>query len=409
MIRPLVQNLGSIILALILALMVWIVAVNEENPPTDVTYPEAATIEVEGLSPGLILAEELNQTVTLKLVVAAAVIKELSRQDFRAVVDLSGLGPGESVVPVEVRCPGCAQKVIRIEEVDPAHVTVRLEEVTEKESEVVVNILDADNAAAPGYSARLPIVNPPTVTVSGPKSEVDQVTKVVANMFLGGAKETVQQTRSVVARSADGTALRRVKMSPATVEITIPVEPRSGYKEVSVIAVTSGRVDFGYWISNIAVNPSTVTLVGSPLAVQRVPGFVKTEPVEVEGAHGVITKTVGLVLPEGVAVEGQDGVEVVVDVSATVGGRTVQREPRVRGLANGLKAEVSPNRVDVILSGPLSELSGIGADDVIVILDLLGYDVGTYQVEPLVFTSDRLKAESIVPSALEVVISAATE
>jgi YbbR domain-containing protein len=403
------HNLGSIVLALVLALMVWIVAVNEQNPPTDVTFPDAAVIEVEGLSPGLALVGEINQTVTLELTAAVAEVEDLPLRDFRAVVDLSGLGPGEHRVPIEVQCSDCAGRVIRIEKVDPAEITVKLEEIAEKEIEVLVNILDSDRAAAPGYSARLPIVTPPTVVVSGPKSEVDQVTKVVANLFLGGAKETVHQTRSLIARTDDGIVLRGVRVSPPTVEVTIPIEPRSGYKEVSVIAVTEGRVDFGYWISNIAVNPSTVTLVGNPSVIQQLPGFVKTESVDVTGARRPITRTVGLVLPEGVSVEGRDTVDVFVDVSATVGGRTVQRPAIVRGLADGLQAEVSPMNVDVILSGPLSELGGMQPDDVMVILDLSDLGIGTHQVEPLVFTSDSLKAESVVPSTLEVVISAATE
>lgn len=409
MIRSVAQNLGSIILALVLALMVWIVAVNEQNPPTDASFPDAVAIEVEGLPAGLALADDINQKVSLKLKVTAAASEQLRSEDFRAVVDLNGLGPGEHLVPVQVKCPDCAQRVIWIEGFDPAEIRVTLEEVVEKKVEILVNILDADRAAAPGYSARPPIVTPPTVTVSGPKSEVDQVSKVVANMFLGGARETVQQTRSVIARSDDGTVLRRVKVSPQTVEITIPIEPRSGYKEVSVIAVTTGSVDFGYWISNIAVNPSTVTLVGDPSVMRQLPGFVETEPVDVSGARQTITRTVGLVLPDKVAVEGGGTVEVVVDVSATLGGRTIQRPAIVRGLGEGLQAEVSPSRVDVILSGPLSELSQIQADDVLVILDLSGLDVGTHQVEPLVFTSGSLKAESIVPSTLEVVISSAVE
>jgi YbbR domain-containing protein len=191
------------------------------------------------------------------------------------------------------------------------------------------------------------------------------------------------------------------------------VEQRFGYQDVSVRVRIKGEVASGYWISNIAVSPSTVTVVGNPSVLKELPGYVETLPVDVTNATANITERVALDLPQGVSVvqpesgEGQTigGVQVIIQISAVEGGQTVQRAVQFQGLAENLTAVARPAQVDVILSGPLPRLQSLTLQDVQVIANLYGLGVGTHQVKPTIVVPKSLQVESILPETIEVQIS----
>jgi hypothetical protein len=81
----------------------------------------------------------------------------------------------------------------------------------------------------------------------------------------------------------------------------------------------------------------------------------------------------------------------------------------LRGLAAGLAAVASPNSVDLLVLGPLPVLNSLTLGDVHVVLDLTGLAPGTYQIAPQVdILSNQVKAENVLPSQIEVVISPVT-
>jgi len=168
-----------------------------------------------------------------------------------------------------------------------------------------------------------------------------------------------------------------------------------------------GQVAPGYWISSITVEPSAVTLIGSPDALAELAGFVETNSVDVGEAEEQVTERVTLNLPAGVSLvpvgdSGGEGVQVTVEVAAAMGGRTLQRWVEVQGLAPGLQAQPSPEWVDVILSGPLSQLQALRPQQVRVMLDLFDLGAGTHKVQPTVIVPEGLKVASIVPDTIEV-------
>jgi YbbR domain-containing protein len=174
-----------------------------------------------------------------------------------------------------------------------------------------------------------------------------------------------------------------------------------------------GEVSPGYWISNITVDPSTVTVVGGPSALKNLPGFVETSPVDVTNATNNITERVALVLPQGVSVvqpesgggQSAPGVQVSIQVSTVEGGQTVEREVTFQGLDEALSAVARPSQVDVILSGPIPRLQALTLQDVQVIADLFGLGVGTHMVKPTIVVPETLRVKSVLPEAVEVQIT----
>jgi YbbR domain-containing protein len=97
-------------------------------------------------------------------------------------------------------------------------------------------------------------------------------------------------------------------------------------------------------------------------------------------------------------------VQAVVEISPVLGGQTIQLTPVVRGLGRGLEASFSPQAVEVILSGPLSELEALKAGDVSVVLDISDYEPGTHLVTPEVERPASLQVQAVIPDQVEVVI-----
>jgi YbbR domain-containing protein len=344
--------------------------------------------------------------VTLRLRAPQSSWQELSPAKFRAWIDLESLPPGLHDVPVQIEV---SDRSVVVVEKRPTNVNVRLESLAETDFPINVEVVDS---APLGYIARPTVVDPITATVSGPDSIVSQVDQVWSEVYLRGAKETVERSVDLSARNINGDILKGLTITPAKARVRVPVEQRFGYRDVSVSVVITGEVASGYWISNINVDPSTVTIIGGPSALSNIPGFVETFEIDVSDATDDIVARVALNLPAGVSVvqpetQGTDnagGVMVTVDVSAIEGGQTVQRPVTFQGLRETRRATASPPQVDVILSGPLPRLQALTVQDVKVIADLFGLDPGVHKVKPSVVVPEGLRVESVLPETIEVEI-----
>lgn len=405
MLRRVLQGLSTLVLSIILATMVWFVAVREENPPIEDDFRQAIPLEIENLPEGTVLFGDVPDRVTLRLRAPQSSWEKLSPATFRAWINLEGLTPGLHDVSVNI---DVSDPLVVIEEKRPSSVNVRLETLEEGQFPIRVEVVDS---APLGYIARTPVLDPITATVSGPSSIFGQVDQVLGEVYLRGAKETVERSANLSARNLNGDVLKNLTIDPPEVHVSVPVDQRFGYRDVSVSAVISGEVASGYWISNIDVDPSTVTVVGGPSALNNITGFVETFEVDVTGATDDIVERVALNLPLGVSVvqpenrgSNGSGVQVTVDVAAIEGGQTVQRPVTFQGLRETRWAVASPERVDVILSGPLPRLQSLTVQDVIVIADLFDLDPGIHKVNPSVVVPEGLRVESILPDTIEVEI-----
>jgi YbbR domain-containing protein len=402
-IQKFLHSLSTMLLSIILATMVWFVAVHEENPPIEDDYGETISLEIENLPSGTIIYGDVPDRVNLRLRASQSSWESLSPDKFRAWIDLNGLSPGLHDVPVQIQV---SDRSVVVVEKRPSSVNVRLETLAEKELPIKVEVVDS---APLGYIARAPVLDPTTAIVSGPSSIVNQVEQVWAEVYLRASKETVERSIDLAARNVNGEVLKRLTITPAKVHVTVPIEQRFGYRDVSIRVAITGEVAPGYWISNILVEPSTVTVVGGPSALNNLPGYVETYEVDVTDATDDISERVALNLPPGVSVvqpdaqsSGNGGVLVTVDVAAIEGGQTVQRPVTLQGLREGWWAIASPSQVDVILSGPLPKLQSLTLRDVKVIADLFGLDPGTHKVKPTVVVPEGLRVESVLPDTIEV-------
>src|SRR5512141_1319303 len=105
MLRWLGRNLRTFLLAFALAVAVWVTAVTSANPDETQTYPNPVPIEYIGLDPNLIKTGTVPRQVQITLRAPRSVWATLASGEVpvQAVVDLTGLGPGEHKVSVQTQ------------------------------------------------------------------------------------------------------------------------------------------------------------------------------------------------------------------------------------------------------------------------------------------------------------------
>jgi YbbR domain-containing protein len=400
LIKRLVNDLGLVLLALVLAVIVWIVAVQEENPIEKGEFQTAVPIEVRNQPEGTTFRPEIfNESVVLTIRAPQSSWRDLRADKFTAWIDLEGHEAGEYEVAVRAEC---IDSNVRIIELRPAKVPVRLRKEVSRTVPVEVRVY---GTAALGYEMLVDekTMEPDVVTVSGPESIVQQVTQATVDLELRDRKETFVGTRRVVARQADDALVTFVTIEPQTIQITIPVVQELGSNEVAVRAVTTGTVASGYWVRDITVEPNLVTLIGDPEIVQG-KGFVETMPLDISGATGDVVEKLPLDLPEQVSLLGVQGVKVTVYIEAQQGTLAILREPVVRGLGTNLAASVSPKEVAVTLTGPRPRLRAITDQDVYVYVDLVDKGIGQHRIDLTYLVPEGLEVIALLPEAVEVEI-----
>jgi YbbR domain-containing protein len=399
--RRLVEQINTIALSILLGLIVWVVAINQENPIIQEIYSERIPVTMRGLPEGLMPIQDLSrETVQVVLQAPRESWDNLEPSDFSAYIDLSGLEAGVHDVDVGVDVVDPRVAVVGVQR--PA-LRVQLDNVVSKDVPVRVDILDT---TAFGYDWQTPVVDPMTVTVSGPETQAAQVTTARVEVSLGNAKSQVESTSPVALINSEGQVVPRVTAEPETAHVVVPVEQWPGRKEVAVRVNLVGQPAAGYRLSSVRVNPSTVVLLGNADVLAQVPGFVETEPVSLANATAEIQRRVQLIVPEDVTVLEGTAVDLTVSITAIEGGTTVQQRPVIQGLGPGLEATVALETVDVILSGPLPSLEALGPDDVFVLVDLTGLLPGNHIVTPRVVVPTGIRAAGVIPETIEVVIVA---
>ncbi|MCK4315042.1 MAG: hypothetical protein KAX24_04655, partial [Anaerolineae bacterium] len=323
----------------------------------------------------------------------------LKADDFIATVDLTGLGPGVHQVPVQVTLNKQPSRVTLFE---PEYITLELDARMERSVPVRVQI---EGKPTLGYLRQATTIDPSEVLVNGPSTYVAQVVETFTSVSVQETNADVEGEFPLQPQDSEGQPVPHVTLTPEMVNVRIPIKLSSYYRPLAVkVVLLEGQGSPGYRVTNISVEPPEVTVFGSPEVIKALPGYIETEPIDVEGAQADVVVRPALNTPSNVAVVSDQQVEVRVFIEAIQSSLTMEIAPELQGLRPSLTATVSPETVEVILSGPLPLLETLEPSDVRVVLDLFDLSRGTYQIKPQVVVPEGLAAQSIIPATVQVEI-----
>jgi len=400
----LTDHLGALLLAFVLALVVWISAVITADPNEQHTS-RLVDIQIIGQDPNLLLVGTIPQQARLILEAPSSIWDRLNSDPtlIKTWIDLSGLGPGEHEVEVKSSVNASPVRYIQI---DPEQIQLTLEPFKQRTFPVQPVV----TGAVPfGYQKGEPTIDPEQVTISGPQSQVDQVSLVRIFLNISGATESIIQQYPVEVFDENGAPVENVDITPAEVTVNLPIRLLGGFKNAAVKVVTKGQVADGYRLTSISVSPPTVTLYSdNPDLIEQIPGYVETLPVDLTNLSDDIEISTGLNLPEDVNLVREPSVLVQVSVAAIEGSLTLSVPVEAINLSPELQAIISPAIVDVIVSGPLNILDQISPANFRVIVDLADLPPGVYQRQVVVdLQPNEVRVQTTLPESVEVTIGQA--
>lgn len=403
MLKWLISNLKTFALACIISIAVWVSAVTAADPDEVRDYPRVIPLEIVGQDPRLVIVSSLPERVSVKMRAPRSTWEQLTASDgqVRAVLDLSGLEAGQHRLQIRLQV---IPQPVRVVSMTPQTLEVSMEFVAARVFPVELALR---GEPAVGYEAGAARITPQEVTISGPQSKVEQVVAVRSDLSIAGVRQDVQNALTLRILDANGFIVNGLTIKPETAQVFIPITQRGGYRDIAVKVNVRGQVAAGYRLTNVSVFPPVLTVYSqNPALVKDLPGYVETEPLNLNGAFQDIETRLPLVLPRGVTIVGEQTVRVQVGIDTIEGSLSLNDIViNVVGLAPDMEAVISPERLDVILTGPLPLLDKLTPGDVRFYVDLTGLPPGTHQVVPQaeIFITD-IEVQSLNPATVEVTI-----
>ena len=390
--------------ALILAVIVWVASVSSSDPNEVVSYTTPVPLTVLGQNPDLLITEQSAEDLTITLRAPRSVHDQISRNfsQITARINLSGLTAGTYSLVPEVDLAGF--KPVQVLEINPAEINITLEQVATKTLDIT--LLQTGNLPI-SYEAGEAVLSSKSVELLGPLSKVSEVNDIVASIDLSNTTTTI--TRIVELRPIDrrGNVVEGVSLNPTSITVEVPIRQLVGYRNVFIKIVTTGTIAQGYHLTGLVVTPPNVTIYASdPAIADEMPSFLDTAPINLSGAYEDFSINVDLQLQDGIVVVGNQQVTVEVGIDAIQSSTQFVGVPvEIINLGRGLTVNISPDKVDLYISGPMNLLEELTADNIRVTLDLSNRSPGTYQLSPDVLLNDiELRLDSILPGTIEVVL-----
>jgi YbbR domain-containing protein len=310
-VRSVRDNSGLAVVSVALAFGLWILVTDAENPTRTRLLPDNVPVTAVNVGPDVVVENDLV-SVEVEVSVEEHVFESLTADDFRAEVNVEGLGVGQYDLPVEVE-PETSRGGLRVEEVRPARIRVNLAALVSKDVPVVLDVI---GAPPEGYEVSDPGTDDAAVRVSGPRSRVDLVTQAYAAIDVTARTDSLEQSIRLEPRDDNGNPVEGVTLEPGITNVSVEITQVVYSKAVVVEPVIEGVPAEGFTVVSVSVRPVSVIVSGDADFIAQVQ-TIRTEPVDVGGEDSEVVTSVDLdlsALPEGAGVTGSGNVTVTVGI-----------------------------------------------------------------------------------------------
>lgn len=348
-------------------------------------WPGPIPIEVVHQPTSAFIVGVLPDVTNVRYFAAVGAADRLSSAAFAASVDLSSATADASqpfLATVSLKGPDG----VNILDFTPHQVFVRLDPLVTR----TVPVRVSHGVVPEGLQLGGTEISQSQVTVSGPKSVVEQVVAVEARVRIQASGIDVDQLVDLVPVDGRDEVLTPVEMSPSSVRVRIPVGSPVGTKTVPVTVVVTGLPADGFEIGSTTITPALATIRGEAdtLAGLR---SVPARPVDITGATAGVTKSVGLDLPDGIEAIGDQAYEVKVDLRASASSRSFAAGLIITGAEPNRTYELGVNSVIVTLGGGDQALNAVDAVLFVVSVNVSGLASGAHDLDVRVVPPAGLK------------------
>lgn len=382
--KKLTENLGLKILALLLAVILWVAVINLDDPTINKQFTTGVTVENENFISTMgkyyeIESEDMN--VTFNVYGKRSVINQLNNSDFKAVADLSQISQDESEnrVPVTITPQRSANQVTVTKRMQ--NIRVKLEDLMRKS--FIIQI-ESQGEPAEGYALDSMGVTPNVLRVSGPKSVVSKIQEVRAVIDVTGmSTEITDNVVPVLYDKAEKTVdTTRLTMNLNTVTVKAGVVSE---KTVPVKVKYTGNPAEGFEVVALDTDPAEIRIKGDSDILNAIGSITIPEGlINVEGMEEKLKQQVDITkyLPSGVTLSDSTQASVTITVDIEEMERRVFNVPvskiEIDNLPEGSTIKFNSKQVGIPIYGLKDDLDALAADSLHPILDVSGMMSGSH-------------------------------
>ncbi|MGB9808643.1 MAG: CdaR family protein [Caldanaerobacter sp.] len=394
----LTKNFTIKLLSLILAFLLWLYVMGEENPeiPYEISNVPVKLINVDTLEKkGLTLLEEKGYTVNVKVRGRRSDVLNIAAQNISAYADLSRVvSKGINVIPVRIEG---LPKNVSLVSIIPPEIKVDVDTIAKIQMPVMVKVV---GNVMDGYAMQPAVATPGEVMVVGPESKVNLVKSVIAQVNVSYKKEDIKISVPAIPVDREGKEVKGVTVTPSLVEVYISV---SKSIRVPVTPKIFGKPQDGYMVASINVLPEYVYVTGDENVLNTIKS-INTKQIDITGRNAPVTETVPFDLPDGVKLVKSDiNAKVYIDIQKIVTKDVTITNIEVRGAENKNVTVQNPEIV-ITISGPENVVTGATATDFTAYVDVSNLSAGNYTLTVNVNTGLNVNILKIRPEKVNVVI-----
>ena len=336
------------LVSLVLAFLLWFYVTGGSD--TDIVRSYRLPLQLRNVPSELAIQRvprDIEVQVAANRFLASNIIPE---KDIVCYVDLQGLGPGRHTVPVKVSL-SAGLKLISL---NPSIVELRLDRTVEKSISVMPELPQVMD----GYVIRSITISPSEVIVRGSESDIENITKAVITPTLADLLSKEKRSFDVILEPR-GYDWSSVTVIPSKVDLEAEVDIIKTKKEVPVIVPIEGEPHPDYLVTSIVTAPGAVLLEGPKLTLDEIKA-ITTKPLDIKGITNNIEVQLPISVPKNVTLLGETNVTVRVSLKQKIA--TMRYENlmiEVRGRSIYKEWEISPDKVNVIITGPPSLIASV--------------------------------------------------
>ena len=303
--KKLMNNFGLKLLAILLAIVLWMVVINIDDPAVRKTMTLSVTMKNQDYITEMgkymdILGD--SNTVTFTYTTKRGIWENISSTDFSATADLKKIEAKENGtyrVPVIVSAIRNASQITI--ESKQLYLEVTLEDLGKKQFQIKAN---TSGTVADGCAlGNVTIDNANVVQGSGPVSVVSAVDGGVATGNGEGMSADITDNVVPVFYDVNGEVIDTTKLEKSidTVNITAQI---LNTKDIPLELSYMGEPEAGYCLTEVLSNPKTVRVKGTAATLNTLDRVVvPAEVLDLTGVTSDVEKTIDIstYLPEGVS------------------------------------------------------------------------------------------------------------
>lgn len=260
------------IVCLLLAIILWFLIINEQNPVSEGSY--TVPVVIENLDSQYITSN-VPKTVYVRLSGPRNTIINVGPSDIKAYIDLADAQEGDMDVPIHVEIPSGTE--LKKQSMASAKITVDVYAVREFNlTPHLVGKMDEDS-----FISSLKIV-PEKVVVSGARRLIEKVDKAVVEIPVGDKNEDFSLMAQIHLLAADGSKVEGLEMTPWQSNLRVSIGHNAVVKTVPVHVTSYGTVGDGMTLKGLKVNPDALEVRGDAKVLQGV-SRIDLTPVNVQG------------------------------------------------------------------------------------------------------------------------------